>query len=776
MSDAGQRARYGAAMRWLLAAVVLGAAGAHAQGELRPAPGGERHTLAFTVSGGAALGNYEAGYAWYLGALAARNPLLGDPRIFTGTSAGAANALVALMDRCRPSAAAPQDTLGWNLWTPVGMDTLFDPDATTPIAALSRAPLIAAVERLREAWNQGLAADCDVVLGVSVTRLEPLEEKVAVHKGVPRASEHFVVRVRGRGPGRPPAVSNHVASGLTTRAALLPTGPDGEVSFDALMPAVLASMAFPVAFAPVEVAHCVATDGRTTCGGDDVRRDLFQDGGLFDNQPVALSGAIALRTFDREGAGGFVDQRLPRERLPAGFRFVIIDHSTRSYPSAVSDIPVPGVGARPVLTATVPYLAYVAEQAVLTAHNRELLALAESNPEIAGDALATPVADPPLGELMGTFFGFFDRGVREFDFTLGMRDARVFAEEWVVPRLRAQGVSEALAWPEDAPERAAAQAGWRGYRCVRAVFDGVGAATGCTEPELVDLRAAAQVTLERLNQHCAGVAEAAKQAMRPPPPTAHARCAAAYRGEAPPVAPGLTLGDDWRPGKGEDELNWTLRRLGQHGYRFADLGVEPGDWRAARRAVARILGDVVKTLGARQDGGLPFVLAAGAVRDLVTDVPADHEVHAVIGNGLELGYSGTRGAASLGWLRGHFGVRVDGVASWVGPVDYRHLTLSAMLGAEAQVAALSTGILHSRFGLRAGFSFSTADRLGFGACPTDTQILKPCSNPVIEAYYAASLLGRVRGQFGVAVLPGVMPGTVTQVLLTPAIGGEYEWP
>ncbi|MEW5742529.1 MAG: patatin-like phospholipase family protein [Myxococcota bacterium] len=735
-------------------------------------------TVALTISGGASLGNYEAGYVWYLNELLSLNPQLGDARIFTGTSAGSANALVALMERCRPWTARPQDSLGYRLWVPVGIDTLFDSAATTPIAAFSRQPLVDAVERLRAAWKEGLADGCDAVLGVSVTRLEPAQEQVAAHKAIPRALEHFVVRIRGHGPGRPPSVHNYAFAGGRRHFALLPTQPDGEVSFEALMPAVLASMAFPVAFGPVAVPHCISDAIEGQCSGDAVTTALFQDGGFFDNQPVRLAASIALRSFEREGNAGFLDVPLPRQVLPEGFGFVVVDHSSREYPSTVSDIPVPGAGQRPAMNATVPYAVYVTQQAVLAAHHRELLSLVEQHPEVALDSVATPVADPPLSELMGTFFGFFDRGLRDFDFQLGMRDARRFAERWVLPRQRARGVTTDMAWPEHAPERAndSALAGWRGYRCLRAIFDGVGDPKDCTAPELADFRAAAQVTLERLNHHCAALARRDKSERHPLPETSHERCKAAFSGALPPVVPGLTLGDDWRPRPDEDELNWTLRRLGEHGYSFADLHVPRGDYQAARRAVSRTLGDIVKTLGDRQDGGLFFALAGSAVHDLVADVPADHEVHAVLGNGLELGYSGTRGTSSLGWLRGHFGVRLDGVASLFGPQEYRHLTLSAMVGAEFQVKALSASVLKSRIGVRVGFSFSTADRLGTGSCPSESELLKPCSNPVVEVYYAASLIGRIRGQFGVAVLPGVLPGTTTSVLLTPGIGGEYEWP
>ncbi|GMU58775.1 MAG: hypothetical protein AMXMBFR34_05380 [Myxococcaceae bacterium] len=757
-------------MRRRLLFAILFAVPALAQA---PAP----TTVAFTISGGAALGSYEAGYVWYLSELNALNPRLGDARIFTGTSAGSANALVALMDRCRPSPARPQDSLGYKLWVPVGMDTLFEPSATTPIGALDRRPLIDGIERLRAAWNEGLAESCDAVLGVSVTRLEPVEEAVALHKSIPRALEHFVVRIRGQGLGKPPVVHNYAFAASRRRFALLPTGPDGQVAFEALMPALLASMAIPVAFAPVSVPHCISDTIEGRCDGDAVKTALFQDGGFFDNQPVRLAASIALRSFQREGGAGFLDAPLAREALPEGFGFVVVDHSTREYPSSTSDIPIPLAGGRPVLTATVPYLGYVVQQAVLAAHHRELLTLLEQHPEVALDSVATPVADPPLSEQLATLFGFFDRGLRDFDFQLGMRDARRFADQWIVPRQQERGASVELLWPEDAPARAtqATRAGWRGFRCLRAIFDGVGTPEGCSDPDLVDFRAAAQVTLERLNHHCASLA-AVDQDRHPLPETSHPRCKAAFAGALPPVMPGLTLGDEWRPGADEDELNWTLRRLGQHGFGFVDLHVERGDYRAAQRAVSRTLSDIVKTLGDRQDGGLVFALAASAVHDLVVDVPPDHELHALLGNGVELGYSGTKGTSSLGWLRGHAGLRLDGVASLFGPSEYRHLTVSLMAGAEFQVKALSASMLKSRLGLRLGFSFSTADRLGFGACPVDTQLLKPCSNPVIEAYYAASLLGRIRGQFGVAFLPGVLPGTTSSVLLTPGIGGEYEWP
>jgi hypothetical protein len=192
-----------------------------------PAPGAGPRPLSFTVSGGVSLGAYEAGALHFLTEAIKRSQGQVELRIATGASAGGANALISLIDSCRAIEDDPARSLGFETWLPVGMGQLFRPDRVTATSVLTRAPLERALARLGRHYRAGLRADCDVVLGVSVTR------EVAAHSElsnratrtaleIPRQIERFVLRIRGRGPGRVPRLDNYVDPRARLPQPLLP--------------------------------------------------------------------------------------------------------------------------------------------------------------------------------------------------------------------------------------------------------------------------------------------------------------------------------------------------------------------------------------------------------------------------------------------------------------------------------------------------------------------------------------------------------------------------
>ena len=83
--------------------------------------------LGLTVSGGVSLGSFEAGYLYYLFETLKLNPGLADPRIFTGASAGSANALLSLAGQLLGAEPRPDNSLFYRTWIPVGLKQLFDP-------------------------------------------------------------------------------------------------------------------------------------------------------------------------------------------------------------------------------------------------------------------------------------------------------------------------------------------------------------------------------------------------------------------------------------------------------------------------------------------------------------------------------------------------------------------------------------------------------------------------------------------------------------------------
>ncbi|HEU4533513.1 MAG TPA: patatin-like phospholipase family protein, partial [Polyangiaceae bacterium] len=229
-----------------------------------------------TISGGVSLGSYEAGFLYYALETAKRNPELFDLRLATGASAGSINALLSVMSACSGLDETPSESLFYSTWVSVGFRELFVPADATALGVFSRRHLGRRVARIEERWKQGLSETCDVVLGVSATRVEPKGGAQAHNPLSPaRVEERFALRVRGRGAGREPGLTNYVDPAYQFGQPMLPEGADRQVAFAALRELLYASSAFPIAFPPVNLAHCVSDPpaGEPRCPAGRAERD-----------------------------------------------------------------------------------------------------------------------------------------------------------------------------------------------------------------------------------------------------------------------------------------------------------------------------------------------------------------------------------------------------------------------------------------------------------------------------------------------------------------------
>ena len=194
---------------------------------LSAVPEGSRDIpVALTVSGGVSLGAYEAGYLYY--SLAAQRANPGSTRVIiaTGASAGSVNALLTLRASCAGTTLDPRQSLFHRVWVPMGLNQLFQPDSTSPVAAFSQKSFQDVGALVEEELARGLPEDCDVVLGIVASRLSPRVIEAADGRlKVPVTEEHFVVRIRGTGRGAPPAPHQLRGPRRTRRAGLPPGGP-----------------------------------------------------------------------------------------------------------------------------------------------------------------------------------------------------------------------------------------------------------------------------------------------------------------------------------------------------------------------------------------------------------------------------------------------------------------------------------------------------------------------------------------------------------------------
>lgn len=724
-----------------------------------------------TISGGVSLGSYEAGLVYYVVEAMRLNPAAATPRLVTGASAGSVNGFMTILQSCGAAVPDPSASLLWNAWIPLGLEKLHARgQEAQETSAFSRAAFDEPLALIVRAWNAGLPASCDAVFGLSVTRLVP---RVVTTEGdrlrLPRVEEHFVVRVQGRGAGKPPRLTNYVDPTWQGEQALLPEK-DGEVVFAGLVDALFASTAFPGAFPPQAVRHCVVRGGRSgaRCPADEARADLFVDGGVFDNTPVRLATRVAgagLRV-DAAGARWLDAPALSVRDLPPSLVVAYVSTEAPTFPEVTESPRAAEVHSLLDVTAQVGG-AFLA-----TARAKNLLYVHDDAPWVFERLLIPERHLPAASSPLGAFFGFVEAELRRFDFTLGMYDARRLAEARFGARLGRAGMPGPKL-PEDTPAARDAAAGWARYRCLQAVMDGApGAREACAGEELRDFRIVLQTSIERLWDTCARLGGSTTY-------DADALCRRARLGE--PVLPvpfvELLAGGTWRRGAGENEAAYSMRLLAAHRFEFHDLGLRREQAENAPAALRARFLEIGKSVSTTQPVGQDLIVSTlvKMVADQVAYVPPLLTVWAMYGRDPELGISKgfPTGGVLVSPLRLHAALQFvwsDQVLS----SESGSFVLGVLVGAEYLPSRWATTRLQPSLLLRAGWLFSSRDGGGFGSCPDPTSnVIGACSRPTVQAGASATLLERIRLQATFNWYPPVRSGEDPEWAIGPGIGVQW---
>ena len=690
-----------------------------------PAPDTRPAPLALTISGGATLGVHEAGYLYLLTEALRRADDAPRLALATGASAGSVNTLLAVLGACQPAIDAPADSPGWALWVDNGLADLQDPGFSSPVSLFSQRALFEQRAVVAQAWAAGLDADCDVVVSLPVTRLRSVEVAVSDALAFPRQTQRFVVRVQGHGPGRPPTLQ----SVRDPASYGLPFTGDVDADLRLLWQVVVASAAFPGAFAPVTIGYCEPL--ADTCDAPTASA-AFIDGGVFDNVPLRMAHRL---TAD-----------LPQ------VRHVYLDPAIRSYPEPSHAAPA---GSDLSLGS---FLADFASGFVAQARTHELFALAEQDPDVFHQTEVALSRAPQAGAHLQNFFGMFDRDLRAFDHALGMFDA------WS-DLARVTGLAEpppALAARWDDPS-------WTAPACVRGWYERDPALQArCSGPEWHDLRVLIAVSLARVYSTCQGLSPAL------PAVRAHPHCAAAADGALPPtVVAGLGDPADALKRPGEDDLTHALRLMAAFGYAWDDLGLRAEDARRAPGVMADHLDTSLRGLARAQDDPIRrrLVLVAGRQGiGAVLEPPSDPaRVYLLSGTVAEIGGSvqplrGVEGA------RLHAAVQGDGLIS-VFTRDAEELSVSPAVGVEIDPWPRPSKAVSAVFGGRMAWQLGTPDGVGTRSCPTTTDP-RLCSQPVAQAYTAATIARLLRVQLELDLHPW-LPHAGTRYDVQIAVGPEF---
>jgi hypothetical protein len=674
---------------------------------------GPPRPLAIVVSGGASLGAWEAGYLYYLleTLRAAEHPAF-HLRAVAGTSAGAINAFLAVLEHCSESQPDPEQSLFYQSWIPVGIGSLYREDSVTPTSVFDRAAFDDTIAMMRARFDEGGREGCELVLGMTATRMHPTVEASAEGRlGLARMAERFLVRLRGRGPGHPLEVTSLTSESLAPYGlSRLPLTGANSSPFDSLRDVALASSAFPVAFAPQSIATCPrALEGE--CTPEQATRALYVDGGLFDNEPLD----VGYRAMSWDG------------RLPDRASLLLVDPLPRRYPvvdSLASDeVPEDLTALSMGLTGSfISSMRSGALDSIITEH-----------PEIATRLWVTSSAHPPMGDLLQSFLALFEQDFRRFDFALGM----LAAERTIDDARGRDGLRAALGdvRRDGDVHRDSEARGWRVFRCVRSILTD-GAAEDCdgSEPSIVAL---ARVSRERVFDACASERLPIDPAVLAIADR-HPDCHRARAGESPSTPDD----QDWARAEDEGEIAWVFRRLGHHGFVFRDLGTA-SDGAAAYRQLRSVLQTMAHSIASQQGALGPAMSAAVDVMlDDIGYVPESHLGYLDLGPSVEVGWSGTTGAPAE-WLRFTVGLDFRGIDALISSQP-SYFGLLPLAGVELEALPLSSTILSVRLSLRAGFLFSSGDSFLSSSCDHDLEPSMPCSRMVTQLGVRATILRLVR--------------------------------
>ena len=291
--------------------------------------------FSIAISGGASKGAYEAGLNWTILKLIRESEnlhTLGGGQIrplqiasITGASAGGVNTILSGLTWCSLAEAEGgltsriDNNLFRDIWLRVDINALLPPSPDSEIylpddALLSRRDYFAAAGDLAEQWRKSAyRKGCRVPLGVTVTRVEPLDlvvDNIEVENQ--RFYIPFELRVREDGtiayffdPADYPSLSDPAM-------ILMPhprSAPEFSIPDKSVIEAAVATSAFPTAFGRrrFQYCHLVVRRGATSpespaeqsdndlvCPkGYELDEAEFADGGLFDNLPVGLARTLA---------------------------------------------------------------------------------------------------------------------------------------------------------------------------------------------------------------------------------------------------------------------------------------------------------------------------------------------------------------------------------------------------------------------------------------------------------------------------------------------------
>ena len=362
----------------------------------------EKVNLSLVISGGVSLGAYEAGYNWAMIKMlnkVRKNGKLVEPdlRSVAGASAGSINALLSAMYWCQEDSIPlieddkllndVDNNLFYETWVELGIEDLLikGEDSENNSTLFTRKGLEEKAKKIIEHLNENIyRKNCEVPLGVSVTKVTPIIEEVS---GIKIKNQHFSIPLTFKEKNGKAIVTNRSMPPSTDFYISIP-GIEKDKS--KLIDVLFASAAFPGAFQQVKLKYTYK--GKTSS-------HYFIDGGAYDNIPLQL----AIELDKKASHFLFID--------PSNMRKEVIEENNEEE----EEIPLGFIttNAIPLLNSLEIFQSMKLYQAI--------------NQYIRNDSSKTLILSsrfhPLTGGYLSHFAAFLDKNFRMYDYYVGVYDA-----------------------------------------------------------------------------------------------------------------------------------------------------------------------------------------------------------------------------------------------------------------------------------------------------------------------------------------------------------------
>ena len=398
------------------------------------------------IKGGISLGSYESGINWML--LKNINKKNNKLISFSGASAGSINSLISALNVCfQEKENISTNNLLRASWD-IDIEKLLSEQKETNSIDSSGSLFNrnAAIDKITNNIKNKIEntkaknTDCDTLVTMSVTRMFPHKELIKKTNQT-ISSQRFVLRIRVKSTADGQIVfenlyndafkstKNDLKSKVKTKFSS-PSGyyislPDSlrEVSRnhirtiepEAIMRAVLAASAFPLAFSPIEMRYCFVHElKKTFCIESEARKSYFSDGGLFDNAPIGVALEISQK-YNSNASPDIGSQKIVFID-PDNYRKHPVKKNKSNEPEKFGFADYAGYLLNSFDTAT-------------SVNYNEALKLLSEEPESHPKLIISERYHPLLADFHAHFGAFFSKDFRSYDFLTGIYDGIYLTEK-----------------------------------------------------------------------------------------------------------------------------------------------------------------------------------------------------------------------------------------------------------------------------------------------------------------------------------------------------------